>query len=59
VSTADYTVYMDAQQRVYLALLRRFAADGIKLAAPARTTVVVTSQPDGARAPAVIEKAGS
>jgi small-conductance mechanosensitive channel len=59
VSTADYTAYMDAQQRVYLTLLRRFAADGIKLAAPARTTVVVTSQPDGARAPAVIEQAGS
>jgi small-conductance mechanosensitive channel len=59
VSTADYTAYMDAQQRVYLTLLRRFAADGIKLAAPARTTVVVTSQPDGARTPAVVERAGA
>jgi small-conductance mechanosensitive channel len=46
VTTADYATYMDAQQRVYLTLLRRFAAEGIRLAAPARTTVVV-QQGDG------------
>lgn len=41
VSTADYKIYMDAQQRVLLRLLRQLAADGIKLAVPTRTTVVL------------------
>jgi len=32
---------MDAQQRLYLHLLRRLAAEQIKLATPTRTTVVL------------------
>ena len=37
VTTADYAVYMDAQQRIYLALLGRLAAEGVPPASPTRT----------------------
>jgi small-conductance mechanosensitive channel len=40
VLTADYVVYMDIQQRINLTLLQRLAADGIRLAVPARSVVV-------------------
>jgi small-conductance mechanosensitive channel len=42
VTTADYGVYMDTQQRIYLEMLRRFRAEGIALAPPPRAVVVVS-----------------
>jgi small-conductance mechanosensitive channel len=45
VTTGDYNAYMDAQQRLYLELLRRFAAEKIMMSLPARTTVVVQQAP--------------
>ena len=41
MTTGDYNVYMDTQQRIYLALLRRLAAMNVYLAAPTPTTEVV------------------
>ena len=52
VNTADYARYMDAQQRILLALLERLAAEGIELAVPTRA-VLVRAEPaaaDGAAA---------
>jgi small-conductance mechanosensitive channel len=40
VTTSDYTAYMDAQQAVNLALLRRIGEAGITLAMPARMVVL-------------------
>ncbi len=40
VTTGDYGVYMDVQQRFYLALLRRLAAEGIALVRPVPPVVV-------------------
>jgi small-conductance mechanosensitive channel len=40
VLDADYRVYMDVQQAINLALLRRFAAEGIAFAYPTRTLYV-------------------
>jgi small-conductance mechanosensitive channel len=37
VLTPDYNLYMDRQQAIYLALLRRFEEDGTALAVPTRT----------------------
>lgn len=37
VLSADYTVYMDVQQAIYLDVLRRFAAEGIEFAFPSQT----------------------
>lgn len=37
VLSADYTLYMDIQQTIYLEVLRRFAAEGIEFAFPSRT----------------------
>ena len=50
VTVADYNVYMDIQQRINLALLRRFAADGVALAVPTRS-VLVRGDADGAAPP--------
>jgi small-conductance mechanosensitive channel len=47
VTTGDYNTYMDLQQRVYLALLRRLAADGVSLVRP--TPPVVLSAERGAQ----------
>ena len=51
VATADYTVYMDVQQAIDLALLRRFAQEGIDFALPTRTVILAApgggSGPDG------------
>ncbi|MBV9879697.1 MAG: mechanosensitive ion channel family protein [Gemmatirosa sp.] len=41
MTTGDYNVYMDTQQRIYLALMRRLAALGVYLAAPTPTTEVI------------------
>ena len=41
VTTADYGVYMDTQQRIYLEMMRRFRAEGITLAPPPRAVVVL------------------
>lgn len=38
--TDDYTQYMDAQQAINLAILRRFQADGIDFAYPTRTLIM-------------------
>jgi len=40
VTTAEYAVYMDIQQAINLALLRRFREEGISFAYPTRTLVV-------------------
>jgi small-conductance mechanosensitive channel len=57
VLVADFNVYMDVQQRINLAILERFAADGIDFAYPTRTVHVVQRDtcaraPRGARAQA-------
>jgi small-conductance mechanosensitive channel len=51
VTSADYALHMDVQQRVYLALLERLAAAGVPLAVPTRA-VFVRADGDGARPPA-------
>ncbi len=40
VTKADYTLYMDAQQAIHLAVLRRFREEGITFAYPTGTLVV-------------------
>ena len=40
VQTGDYNAFMDTQQTINLALLRRFAEEGIKFAFPTRTVVL-------------------
>jgi len=40
MQTPDYGVYMDTQQAINLALLRRFAAEGIEFAYPTQTLFV-------------------
>ncbi|MDQ3698235.1 MAG: hypothetical protein M3373_09445 [Gemmatimonadota bacterium] len=40
VLSADYTVYMDIQQEINLALLRRFREEGIEFALPTRALIV-------------------
>ncbi len=40
VTKADYTLSMDVQQAINLALLRRFREEGISFASPTRTVVV-------------------
>ena len=47
VTTADYNVYMDIQQRINLALLKRLEADGVRLAFAGRETVMLTVGADG------------
>lgn len=49
VQVADYNRYMDIQQGINLALVRRFAAEGVSFAFPTRT-VHVASQPASRRA---------
>jgi small-conductance mechanosensitive channel len=48
VLSADYVVFMDTQQRVNLAIMRRFAELGIEFAFPTRT-VMVRATADGGR----------
>jgi small-conductance mechanosensitive channel len=58
VLSADYTLYMDIQQRVNLGLLERLAAEGIRLAVPTRSVVVLregAARADGA--PAALDAA--
>lgn len=43
VNDRDYNVYMDTQQAINLALVRRFEADGIEFAYPTRTLYVVNT----------------
>jgi len=40
VNSGDYTVYMDTQQRIYLALLRAVEGAGLSFAFPTRTVVL-------------------
>ena len=40
IQSGDYTAFMDTQQAINLALLQRFAAEGIRLAMPGRTIEV-------------------
>ena len=40
VLAPDYTLYMDQQQRINLALMREFAASGIEFASPTRTLYI-------------------
>lgn len=47
VTTPDYTVYLDRQQAMNLALLRRFEEAGIALAVPARTVRIERPPPLG------------
>jgi small-conductance mechanosensitive channel len=47
VTTGDYGVYMDMQQRIYLTLLRRLADEKVQLARPAPPVVVLRD--DGIR----------
>ncbi len=41
----DYTVYMDAQQRVNLGIMRRFASEGLVFAFPTQTVHLVQDHP--------------
>lgn len=43
VASPEYNVYMDAQQRINLGILRRFAAAGIDMAYPTRTVHLYTA----------------
>ena len=55
VTSADYTLYMDIQQRINLALLERLQTEQVQLAFPARETVVLNVGPtdnDSTTAPA-------
>jgi small-conductance mechanosensitive channel len=47
VLSADYNLYMDVQQAINLALMKRFAAEGVRFAFPTRTVYV--HQAGGAR----------
>jgi len=47
VTTPDYSVYMDRQQAINLALLRRFEEEGIALAFPTRTLRIEGPPPLG------------
>jgi small-conductance mechanosensitive channel len=40
VESAEYSVYMDVQQAINLALVRRFEAEGIEFAYPTRTLFI-------------------
>lgn len=40
VSSPDYNIYMDAQQKIHLEIVKRFAAEGIEFAYPTRTIFV-------------------
>lgn len=51
VTSADYNLYMDIQQRINLALLEQLATAGIELAVPTRAVVVRGAEGDGAAAP--------
>lgn len=46
VLSPDYTVYMDAQQAVYLAILKEFAARGVAFAYPTRRLILDPLQID-------------
>lgn len=48
VLSPDYNVHADIQQRIYLAILRRFGAEGIAFAFPTRSVVVVGGGAGGA-----------
>ncbi len=52
VTTADYNLYMDTQQRINLALLEQLAAADVSLAVPTRAVVVRGDGVDGATAAA-------
>lgn len=59
VTSADYNLYMDVQQRIYLALLERFAAEGVELAVPTRAVMVVRgAEGDGAAVPGAAAATG-
>ena len=45
VLNPDYNVYMDIQQKINLAILRRFQAEGIAFAYPTRE-VIIRKEPD-------------
>lgn len=45
VLSPDYAVYMDTQQSINLALLRRFRAEGIEFAFPTRTVFLAPGDP--------------
>jgi len=49
VTSADYNLYMDTQQRINLALLDRLAAADVALAVPTRA-VLVRAEPEGSSA---------
>ena len=51
VLSSDYKAHMDRQQAILLGLLRRLEADGIELASPARTTLVLERGPEPGPAP--------
>ncbi len=51
VTSPDYALYMDEQQRLNLAMMREFAELGVHFAVPSRRVFVV-NEDDGARTPA-------
>jgi small-conductance mechanosensitive channel len=57
VTTPDYVTYCDAQQAINLALLERFADEGIEFAFPTRTVVVRALGGADARSDEVIQAA--
>lgn len=44
VNTSDYNVYMDRQQAINLALMKRFEAEGVGFAYPTRTLYIAKSE---------------
>jgi small-conductance mechanosensitive channel len=58
VPTADYSLYLDAQQRLNLALLEQLRAMGVSFAGGART-IVVHSVPEAPRLPAAAGRAAA
>ncbi len=47
VLSADYNVYMDIQQRINLAIFRRFAEEGIAFAYPTNKLYLASAPPEG------------
>lgn len=58
VTTSDYQLYMNTQQAINLAILRRFRADGIQFAMPGRSVVVVRDGTGGTGAAAAGARGG-
>ncbi len=50
VEDAEYNVYMDAQQAILLAIIRKFGTEGVAFAFPTQSLILEHAQPAGAPA---------